>query len=63
MDDQPPLAQQIKALTHRLKGINAFHAEIVDATRSLQSLVLFETHPELAELDATLNNLYPGDGQ
>jgi hypothetical protein len=58
MNDKPDAAD-FKAMTVRVKGLTAVLAELAEATDRLNGLLVFETHPDLTDLDAELDNLYP----
>lgn len=62
-DPGEPTADDIEDLTARVKDLLVLQDEVVAATKNLQGLMLFATHPDLGALDETLDLLYPEDGR
>jgi len=58
---QPPpdLAAAIERLRRTLAELRVSQELMVESLRQLQTAIAFREHPELTELDAMLDNLYP----
>lgn len=62
-DHGEPTADDIEDLTARVRDLCVLQDEVVAATKNLQALMLFSTHPDLGALDESLDLLYPDAGQ
>lgn len=56
---EPTIAERIGALRAPLEQLAVTASSLTEAARATEAQLLFATHPELAALDGTLDNLYP----
>jgi folate-dependent tRNA-U54 methylase TrmFO/GidA len=58
--ERSDFAKRVAEMTERLKGLQVMQEQIVEMVREVQSVMLFDGHPEFTALDDELDILYRG---